>query len=799
MAHILIPDTGQLIAVKRVPFSGDFIKAISPDGMRVGGYGIRYTTVQKPDLTKQYFRRDTDYGEEIGYKVEGLPIRIEHGMDKTAGLIPVGILDFKREDDAGKWIEGRLKDRAEYEDMLRQLRQSKGLPLTDEEIVQRALNCELAVKSFFASGKVQWSSGAEEPSVVIKDDGFIARWYPKEFSGTVQPAEPDGTEISPLKSLAMALTFEEDAGHGTGPEEAQAVIVVNTADKSLPVTPEETPATETPKSKGNLMGMSREQIMQVIAPAIEALVNGLVEAQGGAADPAAAESTQAALADRAADIMNQEDPNLADAKSVLAKLDTLQDRVAEMGVELLAKSMAERADKWKNAGKSVGAKAREAEGKSKAGGGYSGGNSDTPRITDMQNLKYAHLTGAEMALGLQMMLAPSQALGLNTQPSQVASEDYLKHMVAKAHDTAYRDNQGFNAEQKLAYKSVVPYKANELDASTLSGQGAEWVSQFWSTSIWFVARFEPTLYDTMVSKGMMTEEVPQGSDSTWFPTEGSDPVVYSAPQATSIDSTGRPEVTALISPIGTGRVQASPKELKLATSYTVVLEEDSVIKMAKQVNYQINKKMPETRDQVIINGDTETGASANINLIDGTPATGLATPYYINSNGLRKLPLVTATTYKRDAGTTLDITDYLATLKLLPAVLRKSRKETFFIIDPDTETASLAIPAIATDDVRRTNATITDGVLERIYGRDVAVSGFLPLANSAGKVPAAGGTLGSILCVYAPYWAVAWKRQITIETARDVLSGSTIYVASMRMCIVPRGTTGAAISYNVAV
>jgi hypothetical protein len=122
-----------------------------------------------------------------------------------------------------------------------------------------------------------------------------------------------------------------------------------------------------------------------------------------------------------------------------------------------------------------------------------------------------------------------------------------------------------------------------------------------------------------------------------------------------------------------------------------------------------------------------------------------------------------------------------------------------FIIDPDTETSSLAIPAIATDDVRRTNATITAGILEAVYGVSVATSGFFPRTNTAGKVSATPGnnTRGSILLIYAPYWGFAYKRQITFETQRDILSGSTVAVGTMRMGVVARSADASALVYNV--
>ena len=73
-------------------------------------------------------------------------------------------------------------------------------------------------------------------------------------------------------------------------------------------------------------------------------------------------------------------------------------------------------------------------------------------------------------------------------------------------------------------------------------------------------------------------------------------------------------------------------------------------------------------------------------------------------------------------------------------------------------------------------------------------------AHNAGKIPAAGGTLGRILCVRPDQWVLAFKRQVTTEVARDIEGGATVIVSTMRAAIQYRSSTsGAAVSYNVGV
>jgi hypothetical protein len=377
-------------------------------------------------------------------------------------------------------------------------------------------------------------------------------------------------------------------------------------------------------------------------------------------------------------------------------------------------------------------------------------------------------------------------------------------MVGKMN--AYADTQpyGKNAtnatSQQLAnksnyyIKSVVPFKANELDASNITAQGDEWVGEWWSTDLWERERYD-THFDKMVQRGMWVQTIEKGSETAHFPTEGADPVAYTAPQAASVDASGRPETTININPFKTGQVEISPKEIKIATAYTTILDEDSVIDVVSNVNRQLNAKALETRDQLMVNGDTVT-ATTNINYDGGTPATGVQTPYYIASNGFRKTALAAGI----DASNALTLEQYRLTLAELDGELRQYYDRMVFMIDPTTEIASLAIPEIKTEDVRRTNATVQSGRLLNIYGVDVLSNGWMPQTDTDGKVTYDGNVAdrGTIMLVYAPYWGAAYKRQVTLETARDIYSGSNVYVLSMRVGFVPRGSNAAVMSYNVA-
>ncbi|MEK7556613.1 MAG: hypothetical protein AAB538_01415, partial [Patescibacteria group bacterium] len=93
------------------------------------------------------------------------------------------------------------------------------------------------------------------------------------------------------------------------------------------------------------------------------------------------------------------------------------------------------------------------------------------------------------------------------------------------------------------------------------------------------------------------------------------------------------------------------------------LEEDSLIPFVAQLRAQLQKAGQERLEHVIIDGDTTTTGSTNINDI-GNASAQTATNLHLLFNGFRKSPLVTTTANSRSGGA-LTPEDYLETVKLM--------------------------------------------------------------------------------------------------------------------------------------
>jgi hypothetical protein len=89
-------------------------------------------------------------------------------------------------------------------------------------------------------------------------------------------------------------------------------------------------------------------------------------------------------------------------------------------------------------------------------------------------------------------------------------------------------------------------------------------------------------------------------------------------------------------------------------------------------------------------------------------------------------------------------------------------------------------------------------------GQPVIVSEQMKLAQASGLVhnPAANNTSGRVLLVNRTQWRVGFKREMTIETERDIQKRQNIMVVSFRLAFAERtnARTSAdhtALSYNI--
>lgn len=387
-------------------------------------------------------------------------------------------------------------------------------------------------------------------------------------------------------------------------------------------------------------------------------------------------------------------------------------------------------------------------------------------------------------------------LGVLAAAHKPASPAALKALAIKLEgDKGEVGRVGQNAMKAMGMK------ANEIDYSTLSNYGDEWVGVAYSQAIWESIRVE-----CKVLARLPQFEFPVGAESIVLPLESTDPVWYNVAEATS-SATGYagPTPTVTASNMGTGKANMTLAKLGARVIWTGELDEGSIVPFAGQLRIQLGKSGAEYLESAILDGDP-TLTVANINATDG--AGGTAGKWYTVWAGMRYSALITTAANSRSAAGSLDVTDYLETVKLMGAGGRNALdvSKVFFVVDAATYNKTRSLPEVLTKDVS-SSPTIEGGQLVKLWGYDLIASGAM-LMNSAKHLTTAAGDIsltdsgnsyGQIVAVRGDQWNFGWRRRMTMETTRWAASDSTEIVAMVRCGLIQRDTEASAVTYYVGV
>lgn len=419
--------------------------------------------------------------------------------------------------------------------------------------------------------------------------------------------------------------------------------------------------------------------------------------------------------------------------------------------------------------------------------------------------KYDGLSAHDLAFTMSLLSGHGKSM---SQPAYKALGIKIAEDKTEAIDVSGKAvNLGDAGRDELRAKGIDPAhfldraKANEVNYSTLASGGDEWVGVEYSRRLWPAVR-----QATWVLSRVPTQEVPQGTESIIIPLESSDPTFYKVSQTTDENATTKtPNATVTSSKMSTAQQTLTVAKLGGRSQYSGEMEEDSLIPWAAQLNYQMTVAAAETLEHVAIDGDTETGATTNINTIGGTPG---GTEAYLVMNGFRKLALVTNTANSTSVGALADTT-FLTIKNLMGAAGKNASDKTKveFILDPNVYDKVLQLASVKTQDVFP-NATLVDGEITKLWGYSVRRSYFMHWlsttnpyeANTAGKVNLTNqalNTTGAALAVRYDQWLLGYKRRAKLETVRIPRSDITEITVTLRVGMTYRDTEASAIGYNI--
>lgn len=723
------------------------VKSISEDGWRVGGYGIVFTDAQAKDTTGDYFTAKSELQLE-DWPIK--PVLYHHALDASVKTTPVGKVDKTTVDDIGVWVEAQLDKRNRYASAIR----------------------EMARK-----GTLGWSSGALPQGVKRARDGYLEKWPVIEFSLTPTPAMPEVTtvaaktffETNPAYEANLQMTLRaykalniptdglipRDETVTVAKDTPQPIKTANAAQTVTPVSPNDTPSEVI-----EMTDITPAQLSDMIAAAVKA-----AQTPAPVAEP-----------------------------EVVVKPPTKSLEAAPIPA-LPIKS--------------------------------------ANRVEVVGERRYAELSAADMSFMAEVMGAvardPMQA---NSNGAYVArqflqtlrnDEDgkFGREMAAKAFRENNQRRLPDSALAYLPYKSLgdveannyqpVEVKANELDNTSISTQGPDWVPTIWSQDLWQRVRIS-----NPVASNISTLQMPALTYNV--PVQSTDPTVYFTGEAANATDLAFQGATLAVTQIKTNKAQLVAKKLTSRVAMSTEFSEDSIIPALPDVRAQTVRAMMNYIDDTIINGDIVTSANTNVNLIDGTPASAPNAPAYLALDGFRKYALVTNTAQSLSFG---GGSPTLALIRQLQFSLAPQYAvdigNLVGIIDPATYAKMLGMPEFATWQNVGTSAsnilgTLPGGVANTvdqaaypvgvINGIRFYVSAQLGKSQSTGKISAtpANNTLGSIVIYHMSRWKLGYRRQVQVDTFSSPFLSDTIQLmVSARIGLASFDTTSAAVGYNILV
>lgn len=156
--------------------------------VRLGGPLVVFTSEDAPDLTGDFFTKDTDFGPLSDLGEVTLPAYYHHGLDKTLGKQRIGTAKARLDDDQ-VWAEYQIALRNKYIERIAELAtKTIATPLGEMPALGQSSGAVGHVAEFEQRGQSRW----------------VKAWPLGEASPTPTPAEPR-TSAVPLKSLLADL------------------------------------------------------------------------------------------------------------------------------------------------------------------------------------------------------------------------------------------------------------------------------------------------------------------------------------------------------------------------------------------------------------------------------------------------------------------------------------------------------------------------------------------------------------------------------------------------------------------
>lgn len=742
-------------------FTGGAIKALPEEG-EIEGYLIVWGNETQRDKQGEFFTPQTELRLDY-YKSR--PVLFHHGLSE-ADSIKIGEIYDIQVDNYGVKAKARLYLNHENNFVRRYAR------FAWEET---------------KANKMFWSSGSIAHLVEVTPTGQITKWPLVEGSLTPTPAEPYRTKVDAIKE-AIKSAYQQfqlaqaDAPKEDSPKEDSEAIQPLVTDKKKKFY-------RTYKRKAVKMidqaaidaltqaGFNPQQILDIIGvmSAVEASEEAgePVDSNGMMADtPTPQDQQNQDTQDQqqppfrsAAPLVDKGEQN-AIAKALVAQSGQISDIMKQLKTMMTAPPTGQIPGKTSQ-NKDIG---------------------PTPR----KRSKWASLDWQDMIFVKSLLDGAHRAKhnGARWIPSD--PKDFALELTDRLqHDSDTR----FDEPAIKAIKAMAAIKNDEVNYSTLTSYGDEFVPDLWRSELWMTPRL-----DNPVFAQMQVIEMP--SNPYNIPVEGSDITVFSVAETKNEAQLGINDSSAAIpdTQVGTSNTTITAGKLAARIPISAELVEDSIIPVAQHWRFKAVRAMEDARDFVILSADSTTGTS-NINNSGGS-ISSTHRALYGGGDGLLHLPLVDNTNNGTNMG---GASPTLASIRDMRGQLDTQILADFgnlvYFCDPLTSLALASLDEALNFQINGDSSSFNTGMVGRLDSIPVYVTNQMSLALSTGFVSstAASNTLGRLLLVHKTSWYVGFRRDISSNMAYDPNTDAWSLVVSMRMGIARRSTDVSALLYNIAV
>jgi len=328
--------------------------------------------------------------------------------------------------------------------------------------------------------------------------------------------------------------------------------------------------------------------------------------------------------------------------------------------------------------------------------------------------------------------------------------------------------------------------------TTQSGYGNQIIGAQYVRDLWMAARTESRVF-ALLNSFEMTDPV------AYLPVEADLPEMLLYGESTSSTQSPNPSVNS-----GTNRVSITAQKLGFNQYWSGEMDEDSLIPFVPFLRQQLAVATAHYMDSLVLNGDTTTASTGNINLVDSTPG---STKHYLAFNGIRRVGLTDNTGNSKNANGAL-------TYSLLKEQQKRMRNDTYlqdwghptnpadlvYVCDPDTADKAAMLDEVITVDKFGTNATVLTGQIGRVGQNALITSMAMAKTNATGNVSntSANNTKGQVVAFNRNGFKVGYRRRVRVETWRDIRTDQNVLALYVRVGFGRYSPTGAASGIDAA-